>query len=185
MDGSNSHRRSRRVRAIEVRLYSELDMSKEVIITQHEDGRGLSSEDINIEEESRIWSKSFGQSKTKPYSLSKHAMRQHSVDSSSTDVQPKMRAIPSSIKENETPPPVRKAFQETKIGKGENSGSLGRTSSAQLVKKKAIDDLRTTSLGARNKLARMSKKVLRHEFNFWNVNGIMNTLGLLQSEDPK
>ena len=25
---------------------------------------------------------------------------------------------------------------------------------------------------------------LRNEFNFWNVNGIMNTLGLLQ-RDPK
>ena len=139
--------------------YTELDMSNEVITSQNEDGRGTSSESINIEEESRIRSKSFGQSKTKPYSLSKHAMRQHSVDSTSIEIQPKMRGIPSPIKENETPPPVRKAFQEEKNGKDENSGSLRRTSSAKLVKKKAIDDFRATSLGSRrNKLARMSKK---------------------------
>ena len=139
--------------------YTELDMSNEVITTQNEEGRGTSSESINIEEESRIRSKSFGQSKTKPYSLSKHAMRQHSVDSTSIEIQPKMRGIPSPIKENETPPPVRKAFQEEKNGKDENSGSLRRTSSAKLVKKKAIDDFRATSLGSRrNKLARMSKK---------------------------
>ena len=139
--------------------YTELDMSNEVITTQNEEGRGTSSESINIEEESRIRSKSFGQSKTKPYSLSKHAMRQHSVDSTSIEIQPKMRGIPSPIKENETPPPVRKAFQEEKKGKDENSGSLRRTSSAKLVKKKAIDDFRATSLGSRrNKLARMSKK---------------------------